>query len=102
MNPISTKDRLPENNTYVLAHFPNSPWSDSDCKNGEHKWVVVKFIRGISEGEREKLDASDPRKRTYTAADEHSNNRVPYYWDTFGPGSFFGQECSVWCELPNI
>ena len=102
MEPISPKDRLPENNTYVLAHFPDRPWTDSDCKNGEHKWVVVKFIRGISKIEREMLDSKDSRKYTHKAGDEHGNNRFPYYWDTFGPGSFFSQECSVWCELPKI
>ena len=33
--------------------------------------------------------------------DEEGNNLMPYEWDKFGPGSFFGQEASCWCHLPN-
>jgi hypothetical protein len=93
------KDKLPENNTYVLAFFPDSPWHDKSCKNDEHKFRVVKFKKGISLEERAALPEGE-RKRSYYSEDEYGNNRVPYCWEEFGPGSFFGQECALWCYLP--
>ncbi len=95
-------EKLPNNNQYVLARFQESPWGDDDAKNNEHEWVVVKFIKGITEIERDKLSDDDDRKKTYHSADEWINNREGYYWDKSGPGSFFGQECDYWCELPEI
>jgi hypothetical protein len=92
--------KLPENKTYVLAYFPNMPWGDSDSKNDEHKWVVVKFIRGISQQERDSLSEHDVRKHHVFAQDEDGNNLVPYIWKAFTGFSFFGQECTKWVELP--
>ncbi len=100
MKKILRTDRLPKDGQYVLAYFPDMPWDDPDAKNNHHKMVVVKFERGISVKEREALPDSDERKRMYTSADEDGNNEVPYFWDSFGPGSFFGQEAECWYELP--
>ena len=91
---------LPEDGQYVLAHFPDQPWSAAGADNNEHKWVVVKFSRGISIAERESLPSSDQRKRMYISADEDGNNTKPYHWKSFGACSFFGQEATLWCELP--
>lgn len=108
--PISTKELLPPNNTYVLAFFPESPWGDRDAANNEHKWVVVKFIQGISEKERTDMEAgiiTNPnynggkRSKFYCSEDEHGNNAKPYYWKPFGPGKFFGQEATLWMHLPS-
>lgn len=102
MKLFKPEDRLPNHNQYVLAFFPDRPWNDEYAKNDEHKWVVVQFRRGISELERKALPVGHERKRTYRQEDEGGNNMVPYCWDTFGPGSFFGQEAELWCELPEI
>lgn len=110
MEIFDCKVVLPLHNTYVLAHFPDRPWGDRSATNNEHKWVVVKFVRGISEIDRQamKLDLlPNPkygphlRAEVYCGEDEHANNLVPYNWDAFGPSSFFGQEASVWTHLPN-
>jgi hypothetical protein len=98
MEVFLTKDKLPNNNEYVLAYFKDRPWSSPGTD--QHKWVVVQFIRGISLDERSKLLDSDTRKKTYRFGDEWGNNEVPYEWDTFGPNSFFGQEAVCWCALP--
>ena len=94
-----TKQELPNDNEYVLAYFPHRPWSSPNTQ--QHKWVVVQFIKGLSKSDRNLLSDDNPRKRTYSFGDEEGNNLVPYEWDTFGPGSFFGQEASCWCHLPN-
>lgn len=96
---IDPKEQLPNDGQYVLAHFPDRPWFD-DAPNDEHKWVVVKFVRGITLKEREQLDDLDPRKRQFKVGDEYCNNQVGYRWNAFGSSDFFGQECSVWAELP--
>lgn len=100
MKIIDCTERLPENGQYVLAHFPDRPWSVPDCPGNKHKWVVVQFVRGTSPEEREELPHSDPRKYRTRGCDQHGNNLVPYCWNAFGPSSFFGQEASVWCALP--
>ena len=69
--------------------------------NQNWDWAIATFCRGLSQAERAKLPNSDIRKRTYSFGDEEGNNLVPYEWDKFGPGSFFGQEASCWCHLPN-
>lgn len=91
-----SEGKLPEHNQYVLAYFPDSPWIDDSCVNEEHKWVVVKFVRGRTLKDRETMPFETPIR----GQDEYGNNKKPYYWDAFGPGSFFGQEASVWCTLP--
>ena len=55
-----------------------------EAADGEVRWM---FVDG------------DPRKRTFSGPDEEGNNRRPYHWDTFGPGSFFGQEITRWMEI---
>lgn len=97
----NTKDKLPEDRSYVLAYFPDQPWRDPDCNDQKYKWEVVKFVRGLSEEERDKLPDQHPRKNSYHLGDVWGNNRVPHEWHSFGPSRFFGQECSVWCELPS-
>lgn len=100
MKLFDPENKLPNDCQYVLAHFPDRPWGDRDAPNNEHKWVVVKFVRGLSKKERESLDDSDERKKRISPADEHDNNQKPYFWKPFGPGGFRGQEASCWCELP--
>jgi len=100
MKPIKPSEKLPKNNEYVLAFFSDSPWQDKDANNNGHKWVVVKFIRGISKKERGALADGNRRKSVYASEDECWNNEKPYYWDVFGPGSFFGQDAKLWCHLP--
>ncbi len=97
MEIFNAKQKLPENGRYVCAYFPDKPWIDGD--NKDHKWVVVKFVEGISESEREKM-AERERKHTYRSEDQEGNNLVPYNWKPFGPGQFFGQECEKWFYLP--
>ena len=124
MNMIRVEDRLPENNEYVLIHLTITNWGDGDDPEGKRFWRVAKFIRGISEDEREAMkqgqidDQSETgltcptppgewvshesrRSNVYKRGDEHGNNLVPYCWDEFGPSNHFGQDVDVWCELPS-
>lgn len=71
------KDKLPVNGTYVVCHYTGGNWDDSDDQEGCN-WKVAKFRGAAVEG----------------------NNLVPYEWDEFGPGTFFGQDVDMWFELP--
>lgn len=102
MEVISVTEKLPENKQYVLAYAFDRPWSDRSAKKYEHLWVVVKFYRGLSIQDRKILLDENERKLIFRTEDEHDNNEKPYCWNPFGPGVFFGQEISHWCELPDI
>jgi hypothetical protein len=102
-------EQLPIQNQYVLIHVPDRPWGDSDAKQDEHKWVVAKYVAGISAADRAAMKAgtmTNPleyghqRSSIYKAEDEHANNKKAYCWQPFGPDNMFGQEVTQWCELP--
>ena len=119
-------EKLPKDKEYVLAHLLlKDNWSDSDDPHGKRYWQVVKFVRGISKEEREKMkngEIPDPvdvgysrptppgvwvehknkRSSVYASADEYGNNLVPYIWEPFGPSSYLGQAVDVWARLPII
>ena len=101
MTNHNTEDFLPEPNQYVLAHLNKDNWGDSDDPDGNRYWVVVKFIKGISELERSMLPDSAKRKNSYHTGDVHGNNEKPYEWQEFGPSKYFGQDVDFWCELPS-
>ena len=99
-----SKGQMPPANQYVLIFVPDSPWIDSADQYGAF-WKVAKCVYGISAEDRKKLAESDnpadrKRAKIICSEDEHGNNEKPYYFDEFGPGSFFGQEVDLWCELP--
>ena len=101
-----SKGEMPPEGKYILIYVPDRPWRDSTDQRGVF-WKVAKFVKGISLEERRKLENSDnpvdrERARWFTSADEFGNNRRPYYFDTFGPDSYFGQEVDIWCELPVV
>lgn len=100
MDVFNVKYELPEDRTYVLAHYTRGNWSDSDHQQG-CEWKVVKFIRGISASEREAMEDC-PRKRTHCSEDEGMDNNRPYCWKEFGPTSLFGQDVDFWANLPLI
>ena len=95
------KDRKPEDNSYVLIHLTIDNWGDRDNPEGKRYWRVAKFVRGISQEERELLSDNDKRKGSLRSGDEYGNNQVAYVWDEFGPSTHFGQNVDYWCELPN-
>lgn len=99
MKPINVKKRLPKNNTYVLARYTGGNWTDNDHQSGV-VWKVVKFVKGITEAEREALPSGSSRKRSYHSEDVQGNNLVPYCWREFGPGKLFGQDVDFWMDLP--
>ena len=99
MKPVSVKDSLPPDNTYVLARYTGGNWLDQHHQSG-CVWKVVKFVRGLSKADREEMPMCD-RKRQYHSEDEWSNNLRPYVWKEFGPGSLFGQEVDFWLPLPD-
>lgn len=102
MKWISVEERLPEINKYVLAKHKRGTWHDDDDKKNVN-CVVVKLKKGISLNDREKLSLMNhPLSKVYKAEDEHGNNLVPYAWFTFGPDYFFGQEITLWCEIPDL
>ncbi len=102
---ISVKDRLPEENEYVMI------WC-GECQ-------IAKIEKGISEEQRKAMkrgELDDPfetgwtlsrgyftlkRSQSYKACDEQGNNRVPYCWyANGGPMKWFGQEVTHWAYLP--
>ena len=89
---------FPADNTYVLIHLTKDNWRDSDDPDGVY-YKVAKFVRGLSQEGRSKLLDTDERKRTYVFGDEHDNNSVPYAWQDFGPGNYFGQEVDKWMYI---
>jgi hypothetical protein len=100
MKKISVFDRLPSNKQYVLAHLTKNNWGDEDDPEGNRYWVVVKFVKGLSAMDREALPMHSERRRLFCSGDVFGNNLLPYNWQPFGPGSYFGQEVDFWCDLP--
>ena len=94
MKWISVKDKLPEENKYVLIYVPNKPWRDSEDNIGLF-FRVAKFIKGISKEERKKTG-----NIYYRFCDEHGNKLKPYAWDEFGTSCHFGQDVTHWMPLP--
>lgn len=99
-----SKGQMPPANQYVLIFVPDSPWIDSSDQYGVF-WKVAKCVYGISAEDRKKLAESDnpterERAKRFYPEDEQGNNEKPYRFKEFGPGSFFGQEVDLWCELP--
>ena len=92
---ISPEDRLPENNTYVLVRYCYGNWHDRD---DQERCVikVMKFKRGLTVAEKKALPHTDLRKGMTNVNDEDGNNRRGYRWDSFGAGSFFGQDVDFW------
>lgn len=102
-----TSEILPKEGEYVLCFFGDRPWEDEDDKENKRFWKVVRLEKGISMLERKTLSESNDledikRSGTYCSEDEFGNNQKPYYWDSFGMNSYFGQEAEYWCELPNM
>lgn len=97
---IKTEDDLPPVGKYVIARHNRDTWQDSSDQTNVN-CVVVKLRRGISLKEREKLAEDNPRKKEFYSSDQHGNNLKPYYWDAFGPSSFFGHEITEWMFIPN-
>ena len=98
---IVAEGDLPKDRTYVLAKHLVKTWIDKDDQAGV-SWIVVKFIRGLSLADREKLADDDERKRIWKPEDEgNGNNRVPYLWKPFGSGEFFGHAIECWTSLPD-
>lgn len=97
--PISVKDKLPKNKTYVLAHYNGDNWGEKD--EGQY-WIVARFERGISIKQRKNLLDTDLRKHTYKSQDQSGNNAKPYKWDTFSSLCLFGQDVDYWMPLPII
>lgn len=97
----STKNNeFPNDGEYVLIYLEDRPWGDNNDIGDKRFWKVAKFVKGISVIEREQLEKlNDPRAKKIYPADEHANNEVPYYWDEFGMGSYFGQEVTYWIPL---
>lgn len=93
-----TKDKLPDNGQYVLAHLTINNWGEDV---GQY-WVVAEFVTGISKVERAALADTNKRKKTYRLGDEEANNKKPYYWDIFGPGGHFGQDVDLWASIPKV
>ena len=94
-----TSEELPQEGKYVIARHNRTTWKDSDDQEG-CMVVVVKMRRGISLLERAALSEDNPRRYIYRLGDEHGNNHKPYAFETFGPGTFFGQEIVEWCDIP--
>ena len=104
-------DRLPEERKYVLIRLNKTNWIDGDDPENVY-CVVAKLVKGISKVEREAMKNGEidcptetikyeeiPRYKVYKSCDEDGNNKVPYNWEPFGPGNFFGQEMLAWMPI---
>ena len=92
--PVSA-DSLPDGK-WVLGYINNI----HDGIGAPHM-CVVKIRKGISKKERARLEKlKDPRAHVFFYYDEWGNNLVPYAWDTWGSGDYFGQEVVAWMPLP--
>lgn len=119
---ISTKDRLPEEGFWVLAHIVRDNWKDANDPDGVY-YKVVSLQKGISLEDRKKMKDGqlpdpveigitfwddkqqvhhDRRSSVYTNADEGGNNLRPYRWQEFGPGQYWGQEVDYWRPIPRL
>lgn len=106
MEWISVKDKLPEENEYVLILVGS-------------KIEVARIEKGISQEERKKMkngvipDKEEfgyiPGREVFTikrsdvikGCDEWGNNFVPYKWYAqSGPMEWWGQNVSHWSKLP--
>ena len=88
---ISCEEALPKPNQVVIVYAKESQMAD---------YSICTFLKGISSEERKQM-AGTERALTFKAADEHSNNRKPYCWKKFGPGTYFGQDVTHWMPLPS-
>lgn len=97
-----SRGEMPPANKYVLIRLKAAPWIDhSDQSNV--LWKVAKCIYGISIEERQELKKKGfHRANIYKTGDEWGNNAKPYEFKEFGPGTYFGQDVDVWCELPSL
>lgn len=95
---IQIEDELPPENKYVLIRHNKTNLFDSDDQDGV-QFCVAAMRKGISIAERKQLGPTSIRARTYCGADEDGNNRKPYNFTMFGPGSFFGQEVTHWMPI---
>lgn len=100
-----SKGEMPPANKYILAYV-SANWCDPSDQNNVF-WCVVKCVYGISLKQREIYSNSDnyferKRSKIIRFGDEWGNNKKPYEFDEFGPGSFFGQDIDIWCELPKL
>ena len=83
---------------YLVHRIIWKMWYGDDQFGCECK--VMKFVKGLSLEQRNKLHPSHPDKQTYRFCDEGFNNLKPYAWDEFGPGKYFGQDVDYWQLLP--
>lgn len=103
---ISIKDRLPEENEYVLILIGS-------------KIEVARIEKGISKEERRKMKSGEipdeeefgyiPGRPVFTVkrsdsikgCDQWGNNQVPYIWYArSGPMQWWGQDVTHWMPLP--
>lgn len=100
MSWIDINVQLPPENKYVIVKVPHMPWRDFDDPTGVFH-DVAKMRKGISMQERSALKDEDERKITWYGEDEGFNNERSYYFTTFGPTMYFGQDVTHWAHLPN-
>lgn len=98
---ISVDDEMPPDNSYVLVHYKGGNYRDDNHQFG-CECKVMKFVKGLSLEQRNKLHTSHPDKHTYRFCDEGFNNLKAYGWDEFGPCTYFGQDVDYWQHLTEI
>lgn len=96
-----TKDELPKENKACVIWIPKRPWELDKVGSGIF-YKVAWLVRGISLKERESMKESERRKHIYRPEDEYGNNQVSFYWETFGPDSYFGQEVIAWTYIEEV
>ena len=89
---IPTSKVLPQEGKYVLGRSNHGYWIPKEVK-----CAVVRLVKGISMEERKRTG-----NKTIRVGDQEGNNLVPYCWEEYGPGSFFGQDITHWCPIPEF
>lgn len=97
MKWVSVLDALPEHRQAVLIRYAPDNWLRPHTVAGGSKhdiwrWQAAIFLKGKTA---EEVAASGWGSH----ADQQGNNKLPYTWEEFGPGSIFGQDVTHWAAI---
>jgi hypothetical protein len=85
MEWINVEDKLPENGQHVLIYINDDATSISGG-NGRARVFAVYF---------------EVIKQKLQPFADIGNHKLPYIWNEFGPGMWFGHDANYWMPIPN-
>jgi len=101
MHWISVDDALPKDRQAVLFRYSrDNHHLKGTLANGERferwHWAAGWISYGKTKEEVAKGGGS------FCGDDQMGNNKRPYSWQTFGPGSYWGQEVTHWAAITDV